>query len=370
MGLITVLVERAFTMSTSNQLPPEERISTANTDFVPQIPRATIPVSVDSAAREYFTATNKETKRSLEPKLQGLIFTLANMCLTSSVPDPMRKDVFRPEICRYKHITNHRAITRNATKFQDLKKKGSVIDAHKLTSIHSLAMNNRNGTARVSNVDLHFSTENNGIVRTKLKTLSADKPHYQRHAGCDKDKTISLAAQSRYSLLCIATVLASKNNTDDKRDDNCTRAAVSSIFPSKDGSSELILRLSVLDILQEALDTNELSTKENEIASLIALVENMREALVAYHHKFFYADNEDVNVEKEDGSETGLGSETKLDSTEHKETEKTSISYDKFTEKLMIVSIFNLTSLVLASCLTTTRFHSGNDSVRSPNEFI
>jgi hypothetical protein len=60
MGLVTVLIERAWVMSTSNQLTPEgveeeARTTTASTVFVPKVPRATIPISVDSAAREYFS---------------------------------------------------------------------------------------------------------------------------------------------------------------------------------------------------------------------------------------------------------------------------------------------------------------------------
>lgn len=334
-------------MSTSSQQaqsPPEEdesRNFTASSNFRPQVVRATIPVSVDSAAREYFCSQNKATKPNLKLKLESLIFTLANMCLTSSINDNMRKDVFRPEICR--------AITRNATK------RNETLDAKLLTDIQLKAMHNQDGSARASNIDLHFNTTNNSIIRTKLKTLSAEKPHYARH-GCGKDNTVSLATQSRYSLLSIATVLASKMySTDDRRDDNLSRSAVSSIFPTKDGSNELTLRLSVLDILQEALDTNELSTKDEEITSLIALIENMRETLVEYHHKFFYAESDETDASIETIEEENEYEED--DDSEKKP--KVVISYDKFTEKLLIVRVCsNTISVFTWPCSDSTLFRN------------
>lgn len=315
---------------------------------------------MDSAAREFFSAEENRKNRKLKPTIENVVFSLANMALTSSIYDAERSDIFRPEICRA--IT-----TKTAAKYESRRGYGMLDHAHKLTQIQLDSMKNRLGSARASHIDLNFSTDTGKVPAPKLKSMSAERPHYQRHGAINSiaEKSISLASQSRNSLLSIATVLAyseTESTTDlgSKLLDNCSQAAVSSMHPHKTAFkdkaelNELALRHIVLDILQEALDTNELLSTSSEVESLSSMVESMTFALKKYHHKSLDPEVTN-NADNDQGPENGTALSV-----------KPSVCFDKFTEKILnVCADKELLTFLLVPLLgpSKTRFYSGSNIV-------
>ncbi|KAJ3388044.1 hypothetical protein HDU92_001652 [Lobulomyces angularis] len=331
MGIVTVLIDRAWVMAPNCREVSSTEGSTRSASIKAvnnlQV-RPTVPLSVENLAKTFYGTNDLKLRKRYEGKFERLLQIVGNLALSSSIADTLREDLYR------KKFQLHPKKKKNLQKVKDEVK----------------SFQNRVKNLEINNLGVNFPTKNSlgeaiGVTKEKIKPLSAGTPHYRRHQIANSNlgaQTRNCASQARRSLLALATIFAEHvdnsqvlGNTSFSKLTSTNRDARSRIL------KDLNLRLTVLDILQESLDTNELASDEHEVISLMLLAGKIREGLTSYHHRFFFSG-------VKDGSLFASSKPTSADTNRTEKVEEISIQFDTYTEKLFMCLLLTLQRLEFA----------------------
>lgn len=230
MGLVTVLIERGWVLSTTGHLnPPTSKSSTTSIEIKQS--------SIETLAQTYYGTSSAQKRSKSIASMNQLIYQLGALALSTSAPTTIKNQ-----------------IPNSNSRLKIIK-----IDSDKNTNLDLL----------LAKMGLPVKPAHEVTVKSQpVKTINK------------KSLSIKYTSQARRSLVVLACTFA---EYIDKK--NVSLETYSRV------KEDLEVRLEILTILVDSLDSNFLSTDEFEIKNVIGLVDQLKNSLTSYYHVFFFGDN-------------------------------------------------------------------------------